>query len=223
MSPGVGWTAGFGDPRLTAALTAILTAVEILCLPPFGRACKATRAAIFSVQPAWQRKAPHAPCKLRLRTPPLPRAGPREAQAFHYLFLNDNTFWTEIPGYMLEAIAVPGAPQLRGGARSLFCASAAFHGGRGPPLTRQRRRPDPPPPPPPRPGGDRSCVPGGPPARGQHVPARPSHPAAARARPAQLTRTPAAARPSSTCQTTRASARPASPSTGSRPACLTSC
>lgn len=33
---------------------------------------------------------------------------PPSAQLYHYLFLNANQLWTEIPGYMLEAIAVPG-------------------------------------------------------------------------------------------------------------------
>jgi hypothetical protein len=33
---------------------------------------------------------------------------PPEAQLYHYLFLNNNELWTEIPGYMLEAIAIPG-------------------------------------------------------------------------------------------------------------------
>jgi len=39
--------------------------------------------------------------------PPLLQTN-RDAQLYHYLFLNNNAFWTEIPGYMLEAIAVPG-------------------------------------------------------------------------------------------------------------------
>jgi hypothetical protein len=41
---------------------------------------------------------------------PFPSSTPRsEGQLYHYLWLNNNNLWTEVPGFMLEAIALPGA------------------------------------------------------------------------------------------------------------------